>query len=81
MEREIPLAMFQISSYPPRTSFEKILREVANSLPKNSALANELKTASNKIQIGNSVPKALREINHRNGNAPVNGYEIGRAHV
>lgn len=66
MEREIPLAMFQISSYPPRTSFEKILREVANSLPKNSALANELKTASNKIQIGNSVPKALREINHRN---------------
>ncbi len=65
MEREIPLAMFQISSYPPRTAFEKILREVANSLPKNSALANELKTASNKIQIGNSVPKALREINHR----------------
>ena len=66
MEREIPLAMFQISSYPPRTPFEKILKEVASSLPAQSALATELKIASNKIQIGTSVPKALREVNHRN---------------
>jgi len=57
IEENLPAALFQIASFPRRTSMEKIMREIAKS--DYGALSEEFTKAIRQIDAGSPVPAAL----------------------
>jgi len=64
IEENLPAALFQIASFPRRTSMEKIMREIAKS--DYGALSEEFAKATRQVDAGSPVPKALESIASEN---------------
>ncbi|MEW5955197.1 MAG: type II secretion system F family protein [Candidatus Micrarchaeota archaeon] len=60
LEENLPAALFQIASFPRRTSMEKIMREIAKS--DYGALSEEFARAVRQVDAGSAVPKALESM-------------------
>ncbi|HII39501.1 TPA: type II secretion system F family protein [Candidatus Micrarchaeota archaeon] len=60
IEENLPPALFQIASFPRRTSMEKIMREIAKS--DYGSLSEEFAKANRQIAAGASVPQSLDQM-------------------
>ncbi len=64
IEENLPPALFQIASFPKRTSMERIIRSLAKS--DYGELSREFSRTERLVNAGMSVPEALEELRKRN---------------
>lgn len=69
IESALPSALFQIASFPPKTSMEKIISEIAKA--DYGELSKEFEKATRQINAGTTVPDAIDAIAKRSSSALV----------